>query len=106
MIKKFYGGIFIDRQKLSNEGIEYPIKVEYYKICDNTENKEITQFGLEVVKTEYKDKNINIENKEVRKITKEEKIIDTILDKLKQNEVTPVVTDYIIYDLMYQLNYV
>ena len=30
MIKKFYGGIFIDRQKLSDEGIEYPIKVEYY----------------------------------------------------------------------------
>lgn len=104
MIKKFYGGIFVDRKKLSNEGIEYPIKIEYYKICDNTENKEITQFGVEVVKTEYKGNDINIENKEVRKITKEERTINTILDKLKQNEVTPVVTDYIVYDLMYQLN--
>ena len=76
MIKKFYGGKFINKEKLFKEGINYPIKIDYYKICDNTENKEITQYGLEIVKTEYKAEKINIENEQVLKVTKEEKIID------------------------------
>lgn len=103
MIRKFYGGKFIDREKLSNEGIDYPIKIEYYKIYDNEENKDITQYGLEVVKTEYKTEKVDIENKEVLKVTKEEKIINNILDKLKNNEVTPVITKYIVEDLIYNL---
>ena len=103
MIKKFYGGKFIDKQKLSNAGIDYPIKIEYYKIYDNEENKEITLYGLEVVKTEYKTENINVENKEVLKVTKEEKIIDNILDKLKDNEVTPVIAKYIVEDMVFNL---
>ena len=103
MIRKFYGGKFIDKEKLSNEGIDYPIKIEYYKIYDNEENKDITQYGLEVVKTEYKTEKVDIENKEVLKVTKEEKIINNILDKLKNNEVTPVITKYIVEDLIYNL---
>ena len=101
MIKKFYGGIFIDKDKLSNEGIDYPIKIEYYKICDNTKFNEIVQYGIEIVKTEYKNDDIIIENKEVRKITNEEKKINNILDKLKVNQVTPIVANYIIEDLTY-----
>lgn len=100
-MKKFYGGKFINKQKLSKEGIDYPIKIEYYKIYDNEETKEITQYGLEVVKTEYRNENINVENEEVLRITKEEKIIDKILDKLKDNEVTPVITKYIVEDLVF-----
>ncbi len=103
MIKKFYGGKFINKEKLFKEGINYPIKIDYYKICDNTENKEITQYGLEIVKTEYKAEKINIENEQVLKVTKEEKIIDNILEKLKKNEVTPVIAKYIVEDLVYNL---
>ncbi len=103
MIKKFYGGKFINKEKLFKEGINYPIKIDYYKICDNTENKEITQYGLEIVKTEYKAEKINIENEQVLKVTKEEKIIDSILEKLKKNEVTPVIAKYIVEDLVYNL---
>ena len=103
MIKKFYGGKFINKEKLLKEGINYPIKIDYYKICDNTENKEITQYGLEIVKTEYKAEKINIENEQVLKVTKEEKIIDSILEKLKKNEVTPVIAKYIVEDLVYNL---
>ncbi len=102
MIKKFYGGMFIEKEKLANEGIKYPIKIEYYKICDNTENKEITKYGLEVIKTEYKNQEINIEKEKVLEITKEERIIDNILDKLKRNQVTPVITKYIVEDLIYE----
>ena len=101
MTKKFYGGIFIDRQKLSSEGINYPIKLEYYKICDDSENKEIIQYGLEVIKTEYKIDNINVENETVEKLTYDEKVIDKILNKLKINEVTPVITRYVLEDMQY-----
>lgn len=103
MIKKFYGGKFIDKERLNKEGINYPIKIEYYKIYDNEENKEIIQYGLEVVKTEYRTEKINVENKEVLKVTKEEKIIDNILDKLKNNEVTPIIARYVVEDLVYNL---
>ena len=51
MTKKFYGGIFIDRQKLSSEGINYPIKIEYYKICDDSENNLEEKF-IKIVKEE------------------------------------------------------
>lgn len=101
MTKKFFGGIFIDRQKLSSEGINYPIKIEYYKICDNSENKEIIQYGLEVIKTEYREEETNIENETVQKITYDEKVIDKILNILKINEVTPVITRYVLEDMKY-----
>ena len=101
MIKKFYGGIFIDKDNLSKEGIDYPIKIEYYKIYDNTSLNKKTQYGVEVVKTEYKNNDIIIENKEIRRITNEEVKINNILDKLKINQVTPVVANYIIEDLIY-----
>ena len=101
MTKKFYGGIFIDRNKLSEAGIDYPIKIEYYKICDNIENRGTTQYGIEVIKTEYKKDDIKIENKEVKEITKEEDIINKILEKLKINQVTPISAKYIIEDMIY-----
>ena len=101
MTKKFFGGIFINKEKLSSEGIKYPIKIEYYKICDDSENKEIIQYGLEVIKTEYKTDNVNVENETVEKITNDEKVIDKILSKLKINEVTPVITKYVLEDMLY-----
>lgn len=103
MTKKFYGGKFINKDKLFSEGIEYPIKIEYYKIYDNAENGQITKYGVEVVKTEYRSEKINIENQQVLGVTKEEKIIDKILDKLKNNEVTPIIAKYIVEDLVYNL---
>ena len=101
MTKKFFGGIFIDRERLSSEGINYPIKLEYYKICDDSQNKGKFQFGLEVIKTEYKTEEVNMEHETVLKVTSDEKIIDQILEKFKINEVTPVVTRYILEDMQY-----
>ncbi len=103
MTKKFYGGKFINKDKLFTEGIRYPIKIEYYKIYDNEQNGEITKYGLEVIKTEYRSEKINVENKKVLNITNEEKVIDNILDKLKNNEVTPIIAKYIVEDLVYNL---
>ena len=33
-LKNFFGSIFLNRNELEEAGINYPIKVEYYKITD------------------------------------------------------------------------
>ena len=40
-MKNFFGSIFINRDKLQEAGINYPIKVEYYRITND--EKEITK---------------------------------------------------------------
>ena len=57
-MKSFYGSIFISKEELKDAGIEYPIKVEYYKIISEKETSKSNEaiFGIQAVKTEYKDK--------------------------------------------------
>lgn len=105
MIKKFFGGTFLDKKELSYQGIFHPIKLEYYKIYDTTKEKNITQFGLEVVKTEFLENKTRVENKEIRGITKEENVIENILKIISKNEVTPIITSDVIDDLTYNKNW-
>ena len=37
-MKTFFGGKFIEKEKLTEAGIDYPIKLEYYKILYNILN--------------------------------------------------------------------
>ena len=90
-LKNFFGSIFINRDKLREAGIEYPIKVEYYKITNENEillrNKQI--YGVQVIKTEYKEK-IGVEQSKIENITNNEKEINKMLQQLKEFEVTPI----------------
>ena len=88
-MKTFFGGIFIEDDILSEEGIEYPIKLEYFRTIRDEENVE-NKYGIQVVKTEYLHDNINIESKQAEDITDQEDKIDRLLDLLKKNEVTPI----------------
>ena len=88
-MKTFFGGVFIKDDTLSEEGIEYPIKLEYFRTIRDEENVE-NKYGIQVVKTEYLNDNINIESKEAKDITNQEDRIDKLLDILKKNEVTPI----------------
>ena len=91
-MKTFFGGIFIETKKLKEEGIEYPIKVEYYKIEE--ENK----FGIEIIKKEYKEQKIDIEKQELKSLSKDECKINRMLELFKKNEVTPISAPEIIED--------
>ena len=51
-MKRFFGGIFIEKEKLKEEGINHPIKLEYYKQI-NEETNEENKYGITIVKTEY-----------------------------------------------------
>lgn len=90
-MKNFFGSIFINRDKLKEAGINYPIKVEYYKIIN--EDEKIKQdkliYGIQIIKTEYKEK-IGVEQNKVQHVTNDETEIDDILDLIKEGEVTPV----------------
>ena len=87
-MKTFFDGIFINKNRLLDEGIEYPVKLEYYKTVTGNENVE-NKYGIEIVKTIYKDGNENIEKNEVPNITNNQDEADRILSILRDNEVTP-----------------
>lgn len=99
-MKNFFGSIFINREKLEEAGINYPIKVEYYKIINEEEkikqNKLI--YGIQVIKTEYRDK-IGVEQYKIEHITNDEKEITKMLSLIKENEVTPVGLEDVILEI-------
>lgn len=76
----FRGVSFMSKEVLEKIGINYPIKIEYYKT--KNENKE--EFGIEVIKTEYKENDISVEKVTLDKIINDEKKVDYIIDKLKK----------------------
>ena len=69
-MKNFFGSIFINRDDLREAGIEYPIKVEYYKITNEIPSRQKLIFGIQVIKTEYKEK-IGVEQRKIDGILKE-----------------------------------
>ena len=90
-MKNFYGSIFINRDELLEAGINYPIKVEYYKIIN--EDKQIKPnkliYGIQIIKTEYREK-IGVEDSKIENITNDENEINNMLGLMKDNEVTPI----------------
>lgn len=97
-MKSFYGGTYVGKDTLANNNIYYPIRLEYYK-TEQIENYQ-SVYGIEVVKTEYKDDKVNVENKILNKVTKEENTINKILERLKQGEITPAVTEEMVEELL------
>ena len=101
--KRFYGGAFINKEELMENGIFHPIKLEYYKtIKENRDflNTNGDTYGIQVVKTEYINKTVKIETKEINyKINNEQKI-DEILEILKDNQVTPTAVEDIVEELL------
>lgn len=99
-MKTFYTSTFIKKEELQEAGITYPIKLEYYKIINEDEimKGEKARFGIKVVKTEYRDKKAKIEEKEITYLSNDEKRIEEILNIFKENEVTPISVEEIIYD--------
>ena len=98
-MKNFFGSIFINRDELREAGIDYPIKVEYYKITNEEEMKQNKLiYGIQVIKTEYRDK-IGVEQEKIEHITNDENEITKILHLIKENEVTPIGLEDVILEI-------
>ena len=100
-MKTFFGSVFIEKEKLEEAGIKYPIKLEYYKQINEDEINtcEKPKYGIEIIKTEYKPDYTKVENKNIKYITNDEKEENKILNIFKENQVTPINSEEVIVDL-------
>lgn len=97
-MKSFFGGTYVGKDTLANNNIYYPIRLEYYKTEEVEDFKSV--YGIEVVKTEYRDDQVNVENKVLDKVTYEENTINKILEQFKIGEITPAVSEEMIEELL------
>ena len=101
-MRTFFGGTFIEKEKLEEAGINHPIKLEYYKQINeddiNCYNK--AKYGIQRVKTEYIPDNIKVETKNIQYLTNDELEEDNILNIFKANQVTPINSEEVILDLL------
>lgn len=97
----FVGGNFIEKDKLEEAGIDYPIKLEYYKIINEDElvKENRAKYGIKIVKTEYQKADKNVEDKTIKYLSSNEEKVDKILNILKINEVTPICVQDVISDI-------
>ena len=91
-LKTFYGGIFIEKEKLEREGINYPIKLEYYKkVNDEKAIKEgQKRYGVNIVRTDYQNDKPRIEEGSIEFLTNDEEKVEQVLKIFKEFEVTPI----------------
>ena len=87
-MKTFFDSIFIDSKSEQNES-EYPIKLEYYKTIRTEQNVE-AKYGIEIVITEFKKGEVNIQSSTIDNIANTSEEIENVLTILKNNEVTPI----------------
>lgn len=96
----FFGEVYINREELEEAGIDYPIKLEYYKkINEEQQIKNKAKYGISIIKKEYIKDDIKIEEKDINYITNDEIIEDRILEIFKNNKVTPLCCDEILLEL-------
>lgn len=97
----FFGGTFIEKEKLEEAGIHHPIKLEYYKQIneDNINSDNKLKYGIHIVKTEYIKDNKKIETKDIKYVTNNELEENEILNIFKANQVTLINSEEVISDL-------
>ncbi len=100
-MRTFFGGTFIEKEKLEEAGIKHPIKLEYYKQINEDEinSHKKAKYGIEIIKTEYIPNNLKIETKNIKYVTNDELEENKILNIFKENQVTPINSEEVIIDL-------
>ncbi len=99
-MKTFFGGTFIEKEKLEEAGINHPIKLEYYKEINEDDIKSGKEkYGIHIIKTEYVPDNLKIETKSIKYITNDELEENRILNIFKENQVTPINSEEVISDI-------
>lgn len=100
-LKTFFGSVFIEKEKLEEAGIKYPIKLEYYKQINEDEinTYQKPKYGIEIIKTEYKPEYTKVENKNIKYVTNDEIEANQILNIFRTNQVTPINSEEVIVDL-------
>jgi len=98
--KVYYGGTTFEKEELTDARIDNRIELEYYR-TKNEHNRKII-YGIEVIKKEYKEKEINIESNNINNISDSINMVEGIIDTLKKHKVTPICLNDVVEDIMYQ----
>lgn len=100
-MKTFFGGTFIEKEKLQEAGINHQIKLEYYKKIneDDMNSENATKYGIVIVETQYLKDKPKVESKEIKYLTNDEIEEEKILNIFKDSKVTPINSEEVISDL-------
>ena len=89
-MKDLYGQVKLNKEELLESNSEY-MELEYYKIKNTpyTIKEDECSYGIEIVKNEYIEGQKTTEKSNVDRITKDEKIVNQVIEVMKKNKVTP-----------------
>lgn len=89
---------FFDPKLMIELGVEHPVSLLYYLTYANK------SYGIEIVKIQYnEDSKMTREVGNIDDISENETEVISIIDKLKENYVTPIVMKDIIEDMKYEI---
>lgn len=97
--KIYYGDTRVNIKELIEANQKGIIKLEYYGTKKVVQD-EFVEYGIEVVKKEYKNSSFTQEVNNVNNIAENEKELEELVSILKRNKVTPVGLEDIISDLV------
>lgn len=101
-MKKFYAGIVLNKDELQESNCSR-IELEYYKITKKVKenvNKKTNTYGIEIVKREYQEGRKTKEKSNLYNLTKDEQVINNILNILKLNKVTPIALGDVVEEVL------
>lgn len=91
-MKEFHSEQFLGEDMLSERNVKCPMRLTYY--MNEQENEH--GFGIEVVKTEYREEGVKIESKKIDNLTKDKNSVNECLEKLSRGAVTPISVEEIV----------
>ena len=101
--KAYYGATFLEREDLKETNINHRIELEYYTtknhINRNTKEESVN-YGIEIIKKEYKDDKIDTETNNREYISNNAEKVIEIIETLKRHTVTPIGLNDVLDDLL------
>ena len=86
--KVLYGQTILEEEDLVDTSLDYLVELAYYKT--NKKQADSTIYGIEIVKTEHVKNKVTKEANEIDFFTRNERIVDKVLNLLKKYKVTPM----------------
>lgn len=96
--KTYYGAVNVNIKDLIETNQRGFMKLEYYGTKKIIQNK-FVEYGIEIVKKEYVNNCFKEETNKVNNIAESDIELETLIELLKRNKVTPMSLENIIYDL-------
>lgn len=99
--RAYYGSTFLEKEDLAETNINNRIELEYYatKYCKNKKDDKL-KYGIEVIKKEYHDNQINTESSNIQNISKNKDKVIEIINTLIKYKVTPIGLKDVLDDLL------